>query len=487
MINKKIKWMPVVIAACLCLIFAVPAFAATTPSFIALLSGLGSEFEGKLQPINIISEDNGIKMEVVSVMNDGETAIIYLTLQDLTGNRVDKSFWLYNYHIECDGENITCLPYLPELLNYDEATNTATVRLIADIIDSGIDTLNGKKITVYVEEFFSNKQEFDDFDTGINLSEITDEVNTVKVDMCDFFGDAMSWLMHEGFFEEQKQTIDILKPNELHIPIPGVDFAYISNIGIIDGRLHVQMCRNYSTTSMFITDYLALIADSPDAVKGNDYFEWDDYIYLPSFGTNFYVDQKGNIINYDEYIKNSYVNYDEYEEGKIYPEYSEIIYKANPDILPNCKLMASDFSVYRNYSPCNLQATFEIDALKGSKSAECDIDLGGLRLQKINLSPLGITLFSNEDEAYTVSMDIFVTMADCSVEKFGTLTIEKSMDYGNVSEISGWSLSDSSNVMAVSSKHGLNGEFNIKLIFNEPFDYEKAAFVTINCNTVFLK
>jgi len=77
-LKKKTKWIPTIIAACLCLIFAVPVFAATAPSFTALLSKLGPKYKNQLQSINIVSENNGIKMEVVASMNDGETVIIYL-------------------------------------------------------------------------------------------------------------------------------------------------------------------------------------------------------------------------------------------------------------------------------------------------------------------------------------------------------------------------------------------------------------------------
>ena len=67
---------PLVIAAavCLCIALAIPVMAATIPSFNHLVSLVSPQIAQKLQPIELVSVSNGIKMEVVAAMNDDDTA-----------------------------------------------------------------------------------------------------------------------------------------------------------------------------------------------------------------------------------------------------------------------------------------------------------------------------------------------------------------------------------------------------------------------------
>jgi len=539
MINKKTKWILIVIASCLCLILAIPllmkknsSFTAlsskpstsleqsqlsnqtnssnqtdssnpidstnttideletTSPSFTALLSILGSKgskFEGQLQPINIVNEDSGIKMEVIGAMNDDDAVYIYISLQDLIGNRIDKSLQIFNYEVKCNGVYLNTFPLTTKVLTYDEATYTAIMQLFATTDGTGIDTLNGKKITVHFDELPGVIQKSDDTDIKINLGEISDKVNTVEIDK-NYISTVVVADVYSYYELQSKldngQTINILKPNELHIPIPGNNFIYISNIGIVDGKLHVQLCKNYiKSSAMYTNGNLALTTDSPDAVKDNYYYSVDgyDFVQLPYNEIIFHLDEKGNIqkntVNLDNmvYIRGN-------GESNINPDYSEVIYTASPDILSNCKLKALGF-ININYAPCNLQATFEVNALKESKSTKCNIDLGVINLNEIDLSPFGITILGNEDESYSLNMDISVTMADGLVEKLSSFLIERS------NGISSYSLIDDPNpkIISVPPNHGPNGEFSIKLINNEPIDYEKIVSIIINGNTVDLK
>lgn len=472
--KKTVKFMPVMIAACLCLVLAVPVLAATVPGFAALLGIVPPAVGEQLQPVNLICEDNGIKMEVVAAMNDEDTAVIFLTLQDLTDNRIDKSLEMFKYHVEWDG---THLSTSHELVYYDETTDTATVKLSSRIVGDRIDNLNGKKLEVYVDTFLSGKQEFEDFDTGINPAEITDRAETVKLDITSKGRGASSTdLLQE--LEEQK-IINILKPDKLHIPLSGIDFAYISNIGIVDGRLHVQLCKISGTSASSIGGYIALTADSLDVVKNNEYFEveGESDIHLTRVDISFNADEDGNIIDW-KYI-------DKYEDGEKYYIYEEIIFDASLDILADCKLIGKYFAAYRNYTVCDLRAVFEVDALKESKSADCDIDLGGVRLNKIFVSPFGVIASGSADESYKFNIAVSVTMTDGTVEKFGEATIGNITEPNGDSSNSFTSLLENPNVTS-STKHG-NGEFSLKYICKIPLDIERVASVTINSDTVTLE
>ena len=114
-----------------------------------------------LQPIEISSESDGIKMEVVAAMNDNEMAVIYVTLQDLTSNRIDETLDLYDYSLT--GAHM----FNSRIVDYDEK-NTATLR----IQGNGGESLTDRKMNFRITSFLSDKQTFE-VAVDANLSEIT--------------------------------------------------------------------------------------------------------------------------------------------------------------------------------------------------------------------------------------------------------------------------------------------------------------------------
>ena len=58
---------------------------AAAPELQQKLAELGEETLQMLQPINQVSEDDGVRMEVLAAMSDGQVAAVYIALQDTTG------------------------------------------------------------------------------------------------------------------------------------------------------------------------------------------------------------------------------------------------------------------------------------------------------------------------------------------------------------------------------------------------------------------
>ena len=115
-------------------LYSIRAMAATI-QFKNLLPIAGSDLMLLLQPIEVACEDNGIKMEVIGAMNDDEMAVIYITMKDLEGDRIDKTLDIYNYRLT--GTHISNC----QIVHFDEATKTATLRMQAN----GEEKLNGKR------------------------------------------------------------------------------------------------------------------------------------------------------------------------------------------------------------------------------------------------------------------------------------------------------------------------------------------------------
>ena len=103
---------------CCCLIFMM---AFEHSSHLRKLIGLiGYEIYSFLQPIQLADESNGIRLEVLGAMNDDESAIIYFTLPDLSGETIDETLDIYNYTLSKGRA------FFLEAINFDTKTKPAT-------------------------------------------------------------------------------------------------------------------------------------------------------------------------------------------------------------------------------------------------------------------------------------------------------------------------------------------------------------------------
>ncbi len=368
---------PLVIAAavCLCIALAIPVMAATIPSFNHLVSLVSPQIAQKLQPIELVSVSNGIKMEVVAAMNDDDTAVVYLTMQDLTGNRIDESMNLL------DGFSISGANMLTsEIVDFDAKTKTATLRLMG----SGGDKLEGQKVTVHVNSFMSGKHVYREVDPGVDLTALLQDpettalaINTPPVGGGELYpsGDGARWTVSLPQAPEttvfdmnnspggggelypilrEQGTIEVLKKDALRIPLPGINFAEISNIGRVDGRLHVQ------------------VRWSRDGVENHG------YLYL--------TDAAGNII----YPSNVSLNHK--AEGT--SKYEENIFELDKMDLARFKLKGF-FVAYDRQIEGNWQTTFTIEAVTKAQEAACNIEAGSMKITRVAISPLGITVMGS--------------------------------------------------------------------------------------------
>ena len=77
----------IVIAVAAALACVTTALAANQEAVLRVLYQLAPGVAAYMQPVNLVSEEQGIRMEVVSADVDGSEAGVYLTLTDLEGGR----------------------------------------------------------------------------------------------------------------------------------------------------------------------------------------------------------------------------------------------------------------------------------------------------------------------------------------------------------------------------------------------------------------
>lgn len=352
---KNIFRKPLAVAAilCVCIVSSVPVLAATIPSFSNLLYMVAPEIAQFLQPIEISSQSNNIKMEVIAAMNDDETTVVYLTIQDLTEDRIDETVDLYNYFIKGYSS------FTHELTHYDAQTNTTTIRMMAN----GGKEMDGKKITVTVDSFLSNKTVYKDTELDIDLEESM-TIETLPLDMNNIPGGG-----GHGFDQlKQKRIIQVLKPSTSGTKINDqIDFVSITSIGFVDNQLHIQ------------TDW----ADSVD-----------------NHGFIVLKDKKGSEI----YPTNIY--FDILEGATVYGRrYVEYIFDVSQDEISSYTAYGS-FTQNGLYTEGDWDVTFKIESIDGQSITKQNLNINGVIIDELTITPLGICVISNQVDVETLDIEV---------------------------------------------------------------------------------
>lgn len=265
-------------AAILCLSMGTPVLAAKVPAIYELMYLVSPGIAQFFMPVQKSDVDNGVKMEVISAYIHDSAAEVYITMQDLTGDRIDGTTDLYDsYSINCPfNSSAAC-----QRIGYDEKTKTVTFLITINEWDN--QKIAGDKITFSVKEFLSHKKKYNNIEIPINLTLVTSAESTQKVYSTGGGG-------RDYHYTDNGKSI-VLTPSEAitGFPVDGID---VSAIGYIDDKLHVQMAiSNHLKNDNHGSFYLK----NSDGTKVEDNYN----IYF----TNHYERQEDRI-DYCEYVFN---------------------------------------------------------------------------------------------------------------------------------------------------------------------------------------
>lgn len=358
--RKSIKMIILPSVATLFLVFTVGVAAATNTSMNELIAKVSPEIALLLQPIELSSTDEGINMEVVAAMNDDDMAVIYVTMQDLEGERIDETLDIYDYLIS-KGHSSTS-----EVVAFDEITKTATVRFQA----SGGEKINNKKLKFQIRSFLSDKQVFEQVKVNIDLNSV------VQKQPIAIQRDAITGMGGELYSNvEDQESFEVLSNEHLIIKIPPIDFMEITNVGFIQNKLHIQ------------TEWI----DNDKDNHGSFYFmnTAGEKIYPSSI--SFGRDKNGNFEyghNYQEYVFDmDTINLEEYE-------------------------LSGDFTTSGNFVSGNWQTTFKLSAVNEREIIDFLYDFGSWQSQEVAISPLGLTIKGIGEVKNSTEMMATISMKD---------------------------------------------------------------------------
>ena len=246
-IRHRIKFTALA-AALAVLLMAGTAVTAVMDGFDGFMKRAGPAFGELANPVGLYTVYDGIRMEVIGARNFGSHAIAFVSLQDISGaNRINKDGLKYrSVFIEAldaqgngIGEKDTMLGGVFEagLIYFDETANKAfyEVRLWnGDIVAAA------HKIRVGLRAITLDHAHYFGVPVNVDLSGLGEaQTMTFPVDADSIWGLTMEDVNER--FGDETMLVEILTPGENLITLPhGRSGQWISNIGVVDGRLHVQ-------------------------------------------------------------------------------------------------------------------------------------------------------------------------------------------------------------------------------------------------------
>ena len=286
------------LVAALIIIFAFAVTSNAVKPFIRNLFKDTKQFVEMLKPVNVSCISEGIEMKVISANVAGSEAYIYISMQDLEGNRIDDSFDLYDsYSISrsFDGYG-TC-----EKVDFDKETGIITF-LVTVGSNNGKNIKNGK-ITFSVKESLGGKITFNSYIDEIDLKKFVDNLES------------------------------LVPKGKLASPFPGVT---ITAIGYVDGKLHIQLLyENIGETDCHGS--VRLVNKEGKKIR--------------SFCSVSFWDENGNAEIQKNLFGKEYIQY--------FDSYDEQVFEISPEELKNCRLFG-EFSSHTEYIEGNWSVTFDI-------------------------------------------------------------------------------------------------------------------------------
>lgn len=380
-----------VAAACLALVFGLAAAASAFPAFDIFIQNMGEDLRQLLQPIAEETIHDGIRMQVVAAVNDEDTAVIYLTLQDLEGNRIDETTELHESNLD------DSVLGFGQMVHFDKQTRTATYRLES----KGENFTAGKKITVNIKSLLSGGQEHEKIATGLTLANIMalnanptttpQPIQTIGISYGDN-PEANTFL--EDFMEEG--TFAALEPASQPITLPGTTLFTVSNAGLVNGFLHIQQnptgMEKYNLYSPFLI-YPGQ-QTSPQLASAN-----------MGFGD---AEEKGNFL---------------------YFAYTEHILELPENCPPEEVELGLWAYTYQHYIEGNWKVTFMLDETPPTHSAEVNMQLNTWMLDTVTVSNIAITGYGHgEINEHSDYLDITIVMQDGSTVDYIGSTSAYSFD-----------------------------------------------------------
>lgn len=371
--RRRKRWTrPTIAAIVMSFVLVASATAASLGDFDWFIQRFNPDFGKIVEPVGVYSEDNGIRMEVIGAQKYENRAIVYLSLQDRTGqNRLTEQTefrdgFTVKMHAEAkvvtsDGDEFltSSLSWKKKMLYFNTDTNTIyyEFNITSDPNSPLADPLElGSFLISFNQNAYTNAP------ISVSLTEI-DDVQTIPV------GETQIWGGSNMSSDSNSLTEALMPGNYASMP-HGEKDQWVSNIGIIDGKLHVQI------GSIFNEEFGP--TDPALSLKGPDgHFISYDYSLF------FFSDKKYNLLDKE---KNNY---------------GDAIYKLEEFVFPAINENLSHYTLtYTGSVYSGVEGKWKVEAHLSDTTANLrtwknDISVEGHLFEYITISPLGVQVIGS--------------------------------------------------------------------------------------------
>ena len=367
-------WTKSAVAAIVMSVVLVAAATATAlGGFNWFIERFNPDFSEIVEPVENYSENQGIRMEVIGAQKYDNRAIVYLSLQDTTGqNRLtEQTDFRDGFSVKMnpreigDGEEVlSSMSWQQKIIYFDEDTNTIyyEFNITADADSPLSDPLELGSFLIYL-----GKRAYEE-PIDISLAEIDESATTTIIDQEQIWGGS-------NLPDDLSFIKSVLTPGYYTDMPHGEKEQWVSNVGIIDGKFHVQIGRS----------------------SGGEFGPNDANISL--------VDSEGNIISPDYELMlygnkdNRLLSHEEDDAHDMAYKYNEFVFTVSAEDLNKYTLYYAG-TVYSGVEGSWKVAANLSDSNKNIRTWANDISVEGHLFENITLSPLGLQvrgIYEGED------------------------------------------------------------------------------------------
>lgn len=289
---------PTVAVIVMSFMLVVSVTAAAIGKFDWFIERFNPSFGKIIEPVEAHSEDKGIRMEVIGAQKYDNRAIIYLSLQDITGQKrlTEQTDFKDGFGVKVHsrtkegarGEDealVASMSWKQKMLYFDKDTNTIyyEFNITADPDSPLADPL---ELGSFLISF--DRKEYTDEPISVSLTGI-EGVETIPVEK------EQIWMWGGTNKPDDLKLTEILMPGNYADMPHGEKDQWVSAIGIIDEKLHVQIGQVFNkefgpsgaTLSLkspdgnFIShDYeLTFLSDGENSILDHENIDYDDVLY----------------------------------------------------------------------------------------------------------------------------------------------------------------------------------------------------------------
>jgi len=299
-------------------------------------------FADVVTPVEIYVTDQGVRMEILAAQQFLDTTIVYLSLQDISGqNRMTDQASVFPFISTNDRHGFGWMG--TELIHFNPETNTAYFEIRTQLSGNMTETSNSLELLINEITFYRGMTvvEF-----PMPLSDITEAAT-------------------KEFPTMNSDNNFVLVPNMAGMfpALPGSE-TWISNIGIVNGYLHVQLA-----STSFVGYGISLYAA-------------DGSMVFPHDQTWFEADENFQLLNRENIVVTNY------DDNRAY-NFAELVFPVNVNALESYSLML------RGSAVSSVQGNWEVTAYIGDSSNqirawEGELLMGNIVLEHVVVNPLGV-------------------------------------------------------------------------------------------------